>query len=473
MRNPSRPKPSKPFNFLQLKNWTIPGTYGEGGGLYFQVKQLRTKKDANGQSELLWDANKAGEKVPRVSKAWIFRYRDKRTGKLQDMGLGSFKTVSLSKARELAEVQRDLLLEFKDPLEHREAILKSQKQEKARAVIFSDAARQFWNTHKASWGEKHTADWINSIEIHVNPKIGNMVVSEIEMEHVWEILNPLWRTSSETAGRIRSRIENVWDFCKGKRWVTGDNPASWKGNLDTQLPPLKKIRVEKHQPALHHSEIGVFTNSLREQGGPAARALEFLILTAVRTSDVTKATWKEFDLDKALWTIRDRIKGEKNQEKTHVVPLSPRAVEILKSMGDDRTPDAYVFPGEKPGQPGSNGYLPSVIRRMNEGREAAGLAKWTDPNDGRGIVVHGFRACFRTWAQEGRFDKQTVEFALAHRLPDKVEEAYARGTMIDQRRPLMESWARFCNKIPSDEPASNVVDLLDGMIPAMAPVKAK
>lgn len=423
MTRKSNPKPTTVF---ELDRWETTGLFqfgGKGSGLYFKVSPRR---HPDGDRFAKW--GKSGELVPEVTKSWIFRYRDRITKKLRDMGLGSYPEVGVREAKEAASQMRKVLRDGLDPfavrMKRREAILEERRKEYS---TFQIMAQRYWATKKLDWGERHGNDWINSLDIHVNPIIGNRPIYALDSSDVLRVLRPIWEAKPETAGRIRRRIEEVWNFAKAERIVGGENPAKWEGNLKSLLPSLAKVRKEEHHPALPFSEVASFVAELRKQKGHAALALEFAILTVARTSEVTGALWDEIDYDKATWTVpAERMKAGKK----HVVPLSPRAVEILKSLGD-RVEGQLIFKGGSEGKQASNGYMLSLLRRM--GRSD--------------ITVHGFRSTFRDWAGEvGEYDGRAIEFALAHKIPDKVEAAYARATMVDKRRPMMEDWANYCGK---------------------------
>lgn len=247
------------------------------------------------------------------------------------------------------------------------------------------------------------------------------------MGQVMKVLEPIWNTKTETASRVRGRMENVLDWATVRGYRTGDNPARWRGHLDHLFPERGRVARVEHHAALAYTEIAGFMVDLRKQSGLAAGALEFAVLTAARTSEVLAATWDESDLDAAVWTIRaTRMKARKE----HRVPLSLPAVAILRKLHDARH-STFVFPGGKHGKSLSNMAMTAVLRRMK-------------PGD---LTVHGFRSTFRDWAAERtRFPREVAEQALAHTLPDKVEAAYLRSDLFDRRRRLMDDWAAFCNQ---------------------------
>lgn len=456
--NPPQRRPR--FTQAALKGWNRPGTYcdDEGGGLYLQVIQVRRK------GEPQWITNSVGERVPKVRKYWTYRYwRTTRDGgrKLHEYGIGSFKDYSLKEARDIAQEQRKVRDEFRDPIQVRRKRKQGVQELIDSLKTFEEAATACWQSLHPQWGTRHANDWLNSLKIHVFPSIGSFDLRSLTKQHVEEILRPIWTAKAETATRVRQRIEAVIDFAKGKGWFTGDNPATWKGNLKALLMESPRLKLLEHHPSLPFPQMGLFMAALRTQPGIAAIALEFTILTATRSLETRLATGKEFDLERGLWTIpAKRMKAKKE----HLVPLSDRACEILRSIGK-LTPDGYIFPGGKPNAPLSDGAMLALLKRMDANRvESEGIG-WRDPEGDR-IVTHGFRASFRTWAgEETDHPRDAIEFALAHQLPDKVEAAYARATLLDKRRPLMADWAAWC------EPRSHLQASLEAAKPHMQRVK--
>lgn len=427
------------FEVATLVAWHEPGTFCDhvGGGLYLQVRQVCV----NGVKQ--WETTKQGKRVAKVTKYWTFRYwRKSRDGgrKLKEFGIGPFTDYSLEEAREIATEQRKIRRKFEDPI----LVRKKRKQELRDMVdsmkTFEEAAQACWESHKPRWTPGYAEDWLNSLKTHVYPMLGSMEIRSIRTTHVEGVLKPVWHEKAETASRVRSRIEKVFNFAKGKEWYSEDNPAAWDGNLDALLIESPRLKKLVNHPSLPFSQIGAFTEVLRQEKGTAARALEFLILNASRPWEVRGAMGEEFDLEKALWTVpAARMKAGKE----HVIPLSPRAVEIIRSMGKLKT-GQFVFPGGKPETCLSDAAMAALIKRMDAHREEKEQTGWRDPK-GKRIVPHGFRATFKTWGQDfTEFDRQVIEFALAHGLPDKTEAAYSRGAMIKKRRPLMDAWAEFC-----------------------------
>jgi integrase len=345
--------------------------------------------------------------------------------------------VSLAEAREKAETLRKQKAAGKDPLELREAEKQTAKLEAARRMTFKQCAESYIETHKATWkNAKHAYQWPQSLGAFVYPVFGDLPVQAIDTALVIQALKPIWREKTETAIRTRGRIERILDWAKASGFRTGENPARWRGHLDQLLPQPSKIAKVEHHAALPYAEIGEFMRLLRDQGGTAARALEFTILTAARTGEVIGARWDEIDFAAKVWNVpADRMKAG----KLHRVPLSAAALDLLKGLqGASESP--YVFPGGRRGKPLSNMAMLVLLRRMGRGD----------------LTAHGFRSTFRDWAGElTSFPREVIEAALAHALESKVEAAYARGDLIEKRRKLMEAWAAYCERIPEESAATS------------------
>lgn len=403
----------------------------DGGGLYLVIT-LRAGVPVRGRKP-----------VDRGTKSWAFRYRSRVTGKPVEMGLGSLDTVTLAKAREKATAYRVMLSDGLDPKTVVQAKVVALKVVAAKAMTFDEAAASYIATMKPGWkNEKHGDQWTNTLATYVSPIIGSLPIASIDMALVEKVLDPIWTVKTETASRVRQRMEAVLAWATVKEYRTGDNPARWTNNLDKVYPAPAKVQKSTSQPALHYSRIGAFMEALRQQVGTAPLALEFAILTAARSEEVIGATPGEFDVERALWTIpAERMKADKE----HVVPLSPRALEIVQAMLQDNK-TGWLFPGQVEGKGFSNGALLKAVKLMHEKSLKDGGKGWTDA-DGRRIVPHGFRSTFRDWAGEcSNFPREVIENALAHRLKDKAEAAYARGTQLAKRKSLMESWAAYCDR---------------------------
>ncbi len=380
-----------------------PGYYGDGAGLYLQVSRSGTK-------------------------SWIFRFTI--GGRQREMGLGALHTIPLALAREKARESRVNLLAGIDPLEARNADKLAAALDRARAMTFEQCAAAYIAAHRGSWkSAKHAAQWESTLATYAAPVIGSMPVAAVDTALVVKVLQPLWKEKTETATRLRGRIESILDWATVSKFRVGENPARWRGHLDNLLADPSKVTRVSHHAALPWTDVGPFMMDLREREGIAARAVEFGILTAARSGEVRGATWAEIDLDAALWTVpAERMKGGRE----HRVPLSKRTMEILETA--PRTGD-YIFPGSRANSPLSDMSLTAVLRRM--GRPE--------------ITMHGFRSTFRDWCSESvgnTFPREVCEHALAHSLPDKVEAAYRRGDLIEKRKVLMQVWADYCSVAP-------------------------
>lgn len=385
---------------------------------------------------------------PTGGKSWIFRYQ--LHGKRREMGLGTLAEKSVVEARAEAAELRKIARAGVDPIEARRQGRAAQKEAAhaatARKTTFRDVAEDYIETKRAGWANaKHAAQWASTLETYAYPFIGDLPVAEITTDDVLNILRPLWTTKTETATRVRQRIECVLTAAKVKRLREGENPAAWRGHLQEVLPAPKKLKRVRHHPALPYVRMGAFMRALREVPGFGARALEFAILTAARSGEVRGAKWSEFNLAQKLWVVpASRMKATRE----HRVPLSPAALMLLKALPRIEGVD-YVFPGVKSGKPISDMTLAAVIRRMNEGDDGPA---WIDEH-GEEIVPHGFRSTFRDWvAEQTNHPRDLAERALAHVLDSKVEAAYQRGDMLDRRRALMNEWAAYCEPKRSTRP---------------------
>jgi integrase len=396
-----------------VRNETKPGLYGDGAGLYLNVG-------------------------PTGGKSWLFRFM--LNGNAREMGLGPVHTIGLAEARERATAARRLLLDGIDPLDARRAE-RARKNAEAAAeaaalVTFRKAADGYIATNRAAWrNEKHAAQWTATLEAHAYPVIGDVAVSEVSTGHVTRILTPIWSTKSETASRVRGRIETVLDYAKVHGWRSGENPARWKGHLDNVLPARAKVAKVEHYAALPWAEIGAFMAELEKQDGVGALAFRFTILTACRTGEAIGARWSEIDMKAEVWIIPG---GRMKSGAEHRVPLSIAALSVLREAAKlwHTETDAPVFPGRKGTGGLSKMAMLALLRRM--GRED--------------LTVHGFRSSFRDWASEmTKHEPSVVEKALAHTIDSKVEAAYRRGDLFEKRRRLMNDWAEFCGRV---EPAA-------------------
>ncbi|MBN9488272.1 MAG: tyrosine-type recombinase/integrase [Alphaproteobacteria bacterium] len=378
-----------------------------------------------------------GKKRRPPGKAWLFRY--KRGGKWTDLGLGPLRDVNLKTARdEAAKLRLKLRLmrddpAASDPLAERRALAAQRKVDTAKAVTFREAAKAYIKLHEKTWrNDKHAAQWSSTLETYAFPTIGSLPVSSVDTPHLVKVLQTIWLEKSETANRVRQRIEMILNAATVRGLRSGPNPARWKGHLQNLLPHKTKVKRVKHHAALPYTEVGAFMVTLREQPGVAARLLEFTILTACRTGETMGACWSEIDLDQKVWTIpAERMKGGRQ----HAVPLSPRALAILAEMRELRHQEGdFVFVGQQLGRPLSNMAMLTLLRRMKR-------------DD---ITVHGFRSSFSDWsAEQTNFQREVREMALAHAISAEAEAAYRRGDLFEKRKRLMSAWADYCAAPPA------------------------
>ena len=385
---------------LSVKN-AKPGRHADGGGLHLLVKETG-------------------------ARSWVYRFM--LSGKTRDIGLGAAGAggISLAKARDLASALRLKVKSGTDPLEERqretaEALAATQAAMVA-GVTFKAVAEAYLKANEASWrNDKHRQQWRNTLASYVFPVMGELPVADIGTAHVLKILEPIWQDKPETAARIRGRMETVLDAAKARGYRGGENPARWRGHIAQILPPRSRL-TRGHHKAMPYEAIPAFVAKLREREAMAALALEFVMLTATRTSEVLGATWAEVDLDKAIWTVpATRMKAGKE----HRIPLSLRAVEILEAVKPLKQDS--LFPTDKGGKL-STMAMSMLLRRMK-----------------LDCTVHGFRSGFRDWAAECTgFAHEVCEMALAHVIGNKSEAAYRRGDLFDKRRRLMADWATYC-----------------------------
>lgn len=378
-----------------------PGFIADGGNLYLRV-------------------------APGGSRQWIFRFT--LAGKTRDAGLGSYPTISLVKARREAERCRQLVVEGIDPIAARNEERVAAQIAPANVMTFETCAKALIASHEASWkNSKHRAQWSSTLATYAYPHIGNLPVEAIDTGLVMKVLGPIWSAKPETASRVRGRIEAVLNWARVSGYRDGENPALWRGHLQHLLPARTEVRKVVHHAALPYRNIGTFIAKLREHTSISGLALEFVILTATRTGETLGARWHEIDLRERIWVIpAERMKAGVE----HRVPLSVRAIDILRVMGEIRQGD-LVFPGAKQGRPLSDMSLLMLLRRMGYGE----------------FTSHGFRSTFRDWAAElTSFPREVAEMALAHKIPDAVEAAYRRGDLFKKRLKMMNAWSSFCSK---------------------------
>lgn len=378
-----------------------PGRHADGGGLYLLVKDTG-------------------------ARSWVYRFMLR--GKARDIGLGAAGpgALSLAQARTARDALRLKVNRGIDPLEERQReaseALAAAQAARVAGVTFKAVAEAYIATNETGWrNDKHRQQWRNTLATYVYPIMGELPVGAIGTGHVLQILEPIWQDKPETASRIRGRIETVLDAAKARGYREGENPARWRGHIAQILPPRTRLS-RGHHAAMPYDALPAFLADLRGREAIAALALEFVILTATRTSEVLGATWAEVDLEKAVWTIPgSRMKAGKE----HRVPLSPRAVEILERVKP--LDKASLFPAARGGKL-SGMAMTMLMRRMKQE-----------------CTVHGFRSAFRDWAAERTgYAHEVCEMALAHVIGNKSEAAYRRGDLFEKRRRLMDDWASYC-----------------------------
>lgn len=410
-RNPSKP--------------ATPGRHTDGDGLHLHVRS----------------DGRAG---------WVLRYR--LHGRQRDMSLGGWPDVGLKEARALAAAARQQIAENRDPIRERQRAAADATLAGSRERTFKAAMESALQAREGTWkSPKHRWQWRATLEKHALPILGDMPVSEVATHDVLRVLRPFWAKTTETATRLRGRIEIVLDHAHALKWRTGENPARWRGNLSELLPNPSKLAPVQRQPALPWPQVPAFITALRERQGMAALALEFVILTAARTGEARGATWGEIDLDAAIWTVpASRMKAG----EMHRVPLSAAAVAVL-ARAKEAHPMAQTLPKDEQLKPhmllfpnsGGKSLSDMALTMLVRGMALDGLAedelpRWRDMT-GRAIVPHGFRSSFRDWCGETRPEgREVAERALAH-VVRGVEGAYARSDLLERRRPLMEAWGAF------------------------------
>jgi integrase len=388
------------LNPLTVAKCTKPGYYPDGNRLYLAVK-------ASG------------------AKSWIFRYRF--GGREREMGLGGVSVFTLAEARGRAKDVAKLLADGLDPMAERDHARAEAKLAAANQLSFDAAAERYIKSHRAGWkNAKHADQWINTLATYATPVVGSMPVANVKTEHVMRVLEPIWRDKTETATRLRGRIESILAWCTVQGYRAGDNPAAWRGHLDQLLPKPSAVAKAGNHAALDWRELPAFMPQLRAMPGAGAMLVELCILTACRTSEALLASWSEFDLEARLWTIpAARMKAKKE----HRIPLSDAAMALLSRLRGQHDGD-LLFPGRAK-KPLSNMAGLQTLKRMGR----------TD------LTVHGFRSTFRDWAGETTaHPREVIEHALAHLLKDKSEAAYARGDLLAKRRALMADWAAYCDR---------------------------
>jgi integrase len=394
---------------LFCRRAATPGYYGDGGGLYLRVG-------------------------PAGTKSWVFRYE--AAGKAREMGLGALHTHSLREARALARECRQKRYQGIDPIDERKTRQAKAKTASATARTFRHCAEAYIKANEAGWrNAKHRSDWVNSLETHVFPALGDMPVGAIDTPAVLRVLNPIWTQIPETASRVRGRLELVLDWAKAHKYRDGaENPARWKGNLQGVLPRKDKVRSVAHHAALPYAETPALVGELSADPGIPSQALLFTVLTCGRTNEVLGAEWDEFDMGNAVWLVpAERMKAHRE----HRVALNGAALAIVQRLFAERHSE-YVFAGQY-GRPLSSRTMLDTLKSLRAN-----------------ATVHGLRSSFRDWTAEcTSFSAEIAELALAHTVSSAVERAYKRTDLLERRRQLSEAWGTFCAGLGT----SNVIPL--------------
>ncbi|MFM0031191.1 integrase arm-type DNA-binding domain-containing protein [Paraburkholderia madseniana] len=395
------PKIAKELGALAVSKLIKPGMHpvGKVAGLYLQV-------------------------TGSASRSWILRV--KIGEKRREIGLGAYPAVSLKDAQTKAQTERDKIRTGVDPIIERRAAESALRVAQASEITFTEAARQFIASRSHGWkNAKHGEQWRNTLAQYAEPILGKMLVRHISREHVMQVLEPIWTSKTETASRVRGRIENVLDWARVKGYRSGENPALWRGNLDHLLAAPANVKPVRHHTALPYRAMGDFMETLRAIDSIAARCLEFTILTASRSGETRGACWTEIDLEAGVW----RVPAERMKEKKeHRVPLSTAAVDLLKCLPRSDDQD-LTFPSPR-GKVLSDMTLLMIVRRL--GAEA---------------TAHGMRSTFKDWASDiTSHPRELIEVALAHVPGDSSEMAYWRSDVLERRRQLMEDWAQFISQ---------------------------
>ncbi len=407
------PKRAKELGPLDVKRLTRPGVHAVGGvaGLSLQVTNTG-------------------------ARSWLFRYR--YNGRRREAGFGPFPDVPLAKAREYAREARELLRDGVDPIADRQAA-------RRKLLTFAEAVELYDKEKTVEFSSKlHRKQWKASLERHAIPVLGAVAVTDISLHDVLETLRPIWTEKTETASKVRQRVERVLDYVTVAGHRAGENPARWRGNLDMVLPAPTKLTGAQNYPALQLNDAERWYRALQSRQGTSARALEFQALTAARTGAVRFATWGEVDVEKGLWTMQPGRQSSKipASGKPHRVPLSSRALSILADLPRAKG-NPLVFWAPR-GGPLSDASIAAVMRKIHAANERIGEKGFLDARIDKPAVPHGLRSTFRTWvAERTQFDGDMAEIALAHRVGSKVQQAYDRSDQLEKRRDMMERWSEF------------------------------
>jgi len=355
-----------------------------------------------------------------MQRRWVLVFRYLFGGQRLDLSLGAYPSISLKEARKRAIASRNNLLQGCKPKAYWRAETASKE---LNQPLFKDYAKDCIEAKKAEWqNSKHIDQWFNTIDTYANPIIGKKFIDEIDTQDILDILIPIWYKKTETASRLRGRLEWILASATTRKLRNGLNPATWKGHLETILPKPTRIAPVKHHPALPYKEIPTFLKTLREKDGVAALALEFLILNANRSGEVLNGLRSEISED-GLWVIpAKRMKAKRE----HRIPLGKRSLEILAIAKYLDPESKYLF--SRDGRPLSNMAMAMLARKIESD-----------------ITIHGFRSSFRDWvSEETAHSPEVAEKALAHAVANQVEAAYRRGDLLEHRKRLMKDWEDYC-----------------------------
>ena len=399
---------AKALTAKQVENKSTPGYHADGPntGLYLQI----TPNDSG------------------VTRSWVYRYTSPTTRKRRELGLGPTKVRKLADARSLSAELRLKVLNGIDPKDERDRIRFEGIAARAHQITFDEAVKQCIAAKSAEWKNiKHGQQWRNTLTAYASPLLGRVPVESITIELVHKVLQPIWISKTETATRVRQRIETVLDWCKARGYCKGDNPASLKGGLGELLPKSQKIKKVEHHAALPYQRANEFVTALRRKSSVTSMALEFMLLTACRTGEIIGAKWEEIDFVTNIWTIPpERMKAGEQ----HRVPLCKRAIQILNLM-KAQVQNEYVFPSH------------SIAKNTHISTGSCLVAMKKMPAF-KGYTPHGLRSTFRDWASETTsFANETLELALAHTIRNKSEAAYRRQDQLEKRVKLMQQWQTF------------------------------
>lgn len=411
------PKIARQLTDLEVKNLSSVGRHAVGGvpGLCKQV----------GSS---------------TSASWILKVTV--GGRHKEIGLGSCRAVTLKKARDRARQLRVEVSQGLDPLQQKRQTKLQRRRNQQRAKTFDQVADLYIDSIAPQWqNRKSRAQWESSLATYVSPHIGQNDCSDIETPDVMSVLEPIWQTKTETASRIRGRIEKILAYAKTRGYRSGENPARYKGHLDSMLPSPEKLKPKVAQPALGYHDLPIFMSVLRKVDTVAARCLEFMILTATRQGETRGLIWSELNMAEKLWVIpASRMKAGKE----HVVPLTDRCLNILHNL-PKRDDSPYVFAALRGGKL-SDATVGKLVKTLHRNEVELGRAGFVDHRQEQRVVVpHGFRSTFRDWAAECTSSpREVIEHCLAHQLRDRAEAAYQRGSILPKRVGLMAKYDRYC-----------------------------